>query len=226
MLKAVIFDFDGLIVESESPLYRAWADLFAQYNQELPLEQWAKIIGTVDDYFDPLAELEKRLGKPFPERENLRAAVEARSLHQLIAQGAQPGVIDTLQQATALGLKIGLASSSNREWVESHLQRLQIKHYFHCIRTFSDVGSAKPDPKLYLSVLDYFSILPEEAIALEDSPNGIQAARAAGIFCIAVPNQLTRHLDLSQANLRLHSLTELNLQQLQRQFNGRSQETR
>jgi len=113
MLKAVIFDFDGLIVESESPLYRAWADLFAQYNQELPLEQWAKIIGTVDDYFDPLAELEKRLGKPFPERENLRAAVEARSLHQLIAQGAQPGVIDTLQQATALGLKIGLASSSS-----------------------------------------------------------------------------------------------------------------
>ncbi|MGB9669339.1 MAG: HAD family hydrolase, partial [Anaerolineales bacterium] len=179
--------------------------------------------GTVDDQFDPITELEKRLGKPLPERETLRAAVEARSLHQLIAQGLQPGVIETLQQATKLGLKIGLASSSNRDWVESHLQRLKIMHYFHCIRTFSDVGSAKPDPELYLSVLDYFTVLPQEAIALEDSPNGIQAARTAGIFCIAIPNSLTRHLDLSQANLRLQSLTELNLHQLQHQFNGQNQ---
>lgn len=225
MLKAVIFDFDGLIVESEGPLYQAWADLFAQYNQELPLEQWAKIIGTVDDYFDPLTELEKRLGKPLPDREALRAAVEERSLQRLIAQGVQPGVIETLQQATELGLKIGLASSSNREWVESHLQRLHIRHYFHCIRTFSDVGSAKPNPKLYLSVLEYFSILPQEAIALEDSPNGIRAASSAGIFCIAIPNSLTNHLDLSQANLRLHSLTELNLRQLQQQFNGKNRES-
>ncbi len=223
MLKAVIFDFDGLIVESEGPLYRAWADLFVQYNQELALEKWAKVIGTVDDHFDPLTELEQLLGEPLSQREGLRQQVEANSLLELYSRGIQPGVVTTLEHAKELGLKIGLASSSNRDWVESHLKRLEIIHYFDCIRTFSDVGSAKPDPQLYLSVLDYFSILPQEAIALEDSPNGIQAARQAGIFCIAVPNSLTLHLDLTQANLCLNSLIELNLTQLQRLFDGKSQ---
>ncbi len=220
MLKAIIFDFDGLILDTESPLYQAWKDLFAQYGKDLPLSQWAAIIGTVDDDFDPLKDLETQLGYPLSNRAMLRTQVEKQTLQQLQNQSSLPGVETTLQEAKKQGLKIGLASSSNREWVGGHLKRLGLESYFDCVRTFSEVGCAKPDPLLYQSVLECLSVSPQEAIALEDSPNGITAAVEAGVFCIAIPNPLTRRLDLSHANLHLNSLEELDLVEIQKHLNG------
>ena len=106
------------------------------------------------------------------------------------------------------------ASSSSRNWVVGHLSQLGLLSYFDYIRCGDEVARKKPDPELYLAVLAALHIQAEQAIVLEDSPNGILAARRAGIFCVAVPNPLTSQLPLDHANLRLASLADMSLERL------------
>jgi len=131
-----------------------------------------------------------------------------------------PGVEDYILSAKRLGLKIGVASSSRHEWVDTHLTRLGLIDYFDSIKCFDDVKRTKPDPELYLAVLDALGVHGQQAIALEDSPNGVIAAQQAGIFCVAVPNPVTSQLSLLHADLCLSSLTEVSLEQLLAKVRG------
>ena len=119
-----------------------------------------------------------------------------------------------LQDARRLGLKLGLASSSSCQWVEEHLQQRGLRAYFDVVRAADDVRFTKPDPELYLAVLTKLDVLPAQALALEDSPNGVRAAKAAGMYCVAVPNTMTSQLPLHEADLRLESLADLSLETL------------
>jgi HAD superfamily hydrolase (TIGR01509 family) len=119
-----------------------------------------------------------------------------------------------LAEARQMGLKIGMASSSPCRWVIGHLQRLELLEFFDTVRARDDVERVKPDPELFLTVLADLGAEPQEAVAFEDSPNGIQAAKAAGLLCVAVPNPVTRQYSLAQADLRLDSLADLPLQAL------------
>lgn len=121
---------------------------------------------------------------------------------------------DYINDAKRLGLKLGLASSSPRNWVIDHLSRLELMAHFDCIKCAEDVQRTKPEPDLYQSVLKALEIRVDQVIALEDSPNGVLSAKRAGIFCVAVPNLLTRQLALDHADLRLNSLAELSLEKL------------
>jgi len=125
-----------------------------------------------------------------------------------------PGVDAILRAANAAGLQIGLASSSTCAWVTGHLTRLGIIQYFNCVLARDDVRRTKPDPELFLSALDCLGLQPDQAVVFEDSPNGILAARRAGIFAVAVPGELTRHLSIDNADLRLDSLADLPLEDL------------
>ena len=125
-----------------------------------------------------------------------------------------PGVHETINDARTVGLRLAMASSSPRDWVVHHLHRLGIYDVFDCILTREDVTRVKPDPELFLSTVNYLSLTPAEAIVLEDSLNGVVAAKAAGIFCIAVPNPLTAQLDLDHADLILNSMADLDLHHL------------
>jgi len=125
-----------------------------------------------------------------------------------------PGIVEYLEDADRLGLRVGIASSSSRNWVLGHLERLGLSDRWECIRCWGDVERAKPWPDLYLAVLDHLGVPPSEALAFEDSPNGIAAAKAAGMICVAVPNPLTDALDLSKADVRLGSLAEMPLPEL------------
>ena len=129
-------------------------------------------------------------------------------------------VVDRIHSAKRLGLKIGVASSSRHEWVDTHLTRLGLIDYFDSIKCFDDVKRTKPDPELYLAVLDALGVHGQQAIALEDSPNGVIAAQQAGIFCVAVPNPVTSQLSLLHADLCLSSLTEVSLEQLLAKVRG------
>jgi len=224
MIRALIFDFDGLILDTESAVYRSWQELYQAYGGHLDFSFWANIVGTVSnegDYFDAL---EAQIGRPL-ERQSLGLKRYQRELELIASQPLQPGVEKYLQDARRLGLKIGLASSSTCAWVMGHLTQRGLIHYFDCLRARDDVHRVKPDPELYLSVLAGLGVQAEEAIALEDSPIGVTAAKAAGLFCVAVPNELTRRLSLEHADLRLNSLADLSLEALLRQViearNGR-----
>jgi len=212
LLGALIFDFDGLILDTEGPIYRSWKEAYEAQGVALPFEQWVKTVGSSNQAFDPERHLEERLGRKLPQDVIERRI--ARRAELVLAQPLLPGVADLLQAARAAGLKVGVASSSSRAWVHGHLERLGILARFDCIRGRDDVVHVKPEPDLYLAVLDCLSVAAADAAAIEDSPNGITAAKRAGLRCVAVPNPITAGLDLSQADVLLGSLAEVTLPQL------------
>ena len=122
-----------------------------------------------------------------------------------------PGVERYLAEARRLGLKTAIASSSRSNWVMDHLERFGIDEHFDAILCREDVSRTKPDPELYQKALERLSVPAAETIAFEDSANGIRAAKAAGLFCVAVPNPLTADLDLTDADLQLESLEAVTL---------------
>ena len=212
-ITALVFDFDGLIVDTEGPIFESWQRIYRERGQELPRERWLTIIGTASGPFDPLLDLGQRTGDKLDRQEldNLEQLYykEATSMQQLL-----PGVEKYLADARRLGLKMAIASSSGSNWVMEHLERFGIHDHFDAIVCREDVTRTKPDPELYRVALDRLSVSPNETIAFEDSTNGIRAAKAAQLFCVAVPNPLTADLDLSEADVRLPSLDATSLDEL------------
>jgi HAD superfamily hydrolase (TIGR01509 family) len=213
MIRAVVFDFDGLILDTEFPEFRTWQEIYQAHGCELALEVWATGLGTSADAFDPCAHLEAQLGKLL-DREVITHQRRQRYHELLGAKVALPGVREYIAEAKRLGLRLGVASSSSREWVVGHLTELGLGSYFDCIKCRDDVPRVKPDPALYRAVVEALALQPHQAIALEDSPNGITAAKRAGLFCVAVPNPLTRQLSLAHADLCISSLADFPLPQL------------
>ncbi len=211
-----MFDFDGLILDTEEPVYRSWLEVYQAHGEELPFERWVQIVGSTTTGFHPQYHLEERLGRPLP-KEVLDRRVGRRT-EMILAQAVLPGVVQHLDAARERGLKLGVASSSTREWVAGHLARLGILERFECLRCRDDVANAKPEPDLYLAVLECLGVDASEAIAIEDSPNGVAAAKRAGMRCVAIPNSITARLDLSEADITLTSLAELTLGQLLERF--------
>lgn len=223
-MQALIFDFDGTILDTERTEFQAWQEIYQEYGTELPLDYWLPIIGNNSMPFDPAGHLEKLLGKRL-DKASIENRVEQRkqALNQTLKP--LPGVLDYLEAAQAMGLKLAVASSSRRAWVEGHLERLGLLEYFHVIRTKEDVALTKPDPALFLRAAEGLGVLPQETLVLEDSLNGVRAAKSAGAFTVAVPNALTRHLDLGQADLLLSSLSDLALWDLLRIARGKQRES-
>jgi HAD superfamily hydrolase (TIGR01509 family) len=212
VIRAIVFDFDGLILDTEEPVYRSWLEVYQAYGEELPFERWVQIVGSTTSGFHPQHHLEERLGRPLP-KEVLDRRIGRRT-EMILANALLPGVVHYLDAARELGLRVGCASSSTQEWVRGHLARLGILERFDCIRCRDDVAHAKPEPDLYVAVLDCLGVGADEAIAIEDSPNGVAAAKRAGLRCVAIPNSITARLDLSHADLVLNSLADVSMAEL------------
>lgn len=213
-LRAVIFDFDGLIVDTESNGYLTWKVIFSRHGHDLPVERYAEVIGTdFSTSYDPRRDLEQRTGLTFDwdAVEAERRAHEdelRRSLRPL------PGVIDRLTEARELGLATAIASSSQRAWIDSWMDQLQLRPHFDHITTVDDTGRVKPDPSLFLHAADNLGVAPHEAVIFEDSLNGLRAAQAANIRCVVAPGPMTRHLEFEGAYRRVASLAEVTLREL------------
>jgi HAD superfamily hydrolase (TIGR01509 family) len=209
-IEAVVFDFDGLIVDTESAWYDALAEIYRDHGVYLPLEKWGQCVGTSHDLFDPYDYLEELVGKPI---DRIALKELAASKHSVIMKNRQirPGVESYLQAAQQRGMKIGLASSSQRSWVERFLRHYGLIRYFECIRTGDDVAQVKPHPELYLLATAGLGVSPANAVAFEDSPNGAKAAKAAGLRCVIVPNPITATLTFGEHDLRLNSMADKEL---------------
>ena len=218
MIKAVIFDFDGLILDTESNEYYAHSEMFRQLGVELPIQEWGKCIGTDASGFDVFAYLEQLTGHPV-DRVKLDSARHALFIKTMSEEQVRPGVREYLLSAQALGLRIGLASSSSRAWITEYLATHELTDFFETIRTRDDVAIVKPNPELYQLALADLGVLPSEAIAFEDSPNGSLAAKRAGMYCVIVPNSVTDSLIFGEVDLRIHSMLEMSLAEIIMHFN-------
>jgi len=218
-IKGIIFDFDGLICDTESTELHAWKKLYADFDLPFPFEEYQKTIGAVHNDETPLRML-KDIGGKKVNLEDARNRLHYYHSELVEAEPLRPGVLAYLQDAKSLGLKIGLASSSPIAWVSHHLDRLRIMHYFECIKTLEDVNQTKPDPQLFIKTLKCLQLLENEAIALEDSINGVLASKKAGLITVAVPNKVTQQFNFDIADLVLTELTEMPLNDLIHYFNN------
>jgi HAD superfamily hydrolase (TIGR01509 family) len=220
-MRAIIFDFDGLILDTEMPDYISWQEVYRSYGVELPLEKWTSIVGgNAESEFEPHQYLESLIGATV-DREQIWVSRRKSYLEHLETQPILPGVITALEDAKRLNLKLAIASSSPENWVSGHLTRLDLIDYFDVICTADDVEHTKPNPALFLLAAEKINAKPDEVIVFEDSYNGVLAAQRAGMFVVAVPNPLTAQLDLSRADLTLESLEEIGLEDLIAQVEDR-----
>jgi len=213
MIKALIFDFDGTIIDTETAWYIAFRDAYKEHGVDLTLEMYSECIGTSLKTFNPYEYLITDLNLPI-DRDAFRESIQLQHAALMNKEKVRPGIQEYLEQASKAGIKLAVASSSKREWVEQHLEQLKLKDYFEVLRTADDVANLKPDPELYNHALEALGVTPDEAVAIEDSPNGARAAAAAGMHCVVISNTITGTLEFEMPHQRLSCLTDLQFNDL------------
>jgi HAD superfamily hydrolase (TIGR01509 family) len=215
VLRAVLFDFDGLILDTETPEVEILREVFAEHGQEFPDSYWIHALGRgADQFSERPAKLLKRLTNSDFDSDEMHREIRRRTIARIEQEPIRPGVEDLLIEIAERNLIAGVASSSGHPWVDGHLQRLGILSNFRRVVCAGDVPRAKPYGDLYLKLMEELGVDSSECFALEDSPNGVKGALAAGVRVIAVENPLSDMLDLSEANAKIPSLAGVGLDEL------------
>jgi putative hydrolase of the HAD superfamily len=211
VVKALIFDFDGLMLDTETPEYEALNKVYIEYGHSLPVEMYGLVVGSQYNHeFEPVAHLQELTGKTL-DAVSFWERVNRHRLDLIERSPLLPGVEVYIREGKAQGLKLAVASSSPHAWVDGHLKRFGLFRYFNVIKCKEDVVNIKPHPELFLAVLSALQLEADEAVIFEDSANGVLAARRAGIRVVVVPNPITRHMQFEGETLRLQSLADLPL---------------
>jgi HAD superfamily hydrolase (TIGR01509 family) len=212
--EAVIFDMDGLLVDTETPDWETWRDLHAECGLELTLDQYCDNAGMYGSWERMYAELAAHSGRS---PEDLHAWRLPRFTEGVEAATTPPTeLLHLLETLRAHEIRRGVASSSDRDWVEKLLHGLGIYHEFQAVATGHDVERRKPAPDVYLVAAERLRVEPRRCVALEDSTHGIQAAHAAGLRVIAIPNVVSARQDLSAADARVRHFGEVTLDLLRK----------
>ncbi len=213
MLRALIFDFDGLIVDTETALIESYAAVHAAHGIAFDRHRFIHSVGHADYAFDAWSAFGREAPRGQLEQERHQVAIDLRRRQPVL-----PGVADLIISARARSFHIGLASNSDHTWVESHLAERGLLEQFDFIACREDVPSPKPEPDLYRHVLQHLGLRGHEAVAFEDSHTGTLAAKRANVFVVSVPNASTAHHDFSFTDLRVNSLAEVTLDALIARF--------
>jgi HAD superfamily hydrolase (TIGR01509 family) len=212
ILAALVFDFDGLIVDTENPGFISWEELYQDFGATLSIDDWRHATGYVGG-FDPAVHLEKILGRRL-DWSHLMPKREARNWELTLQAKALPGIEQLLLSARERRLRVGVASNSESGWVEGGLGRLGLRDYVDAVVTRDMVMNPKPAPDIYLKTVQTLQVEPSHAVALEDSEPGCRAAKRAGLKAVAIPNRFSERQDLTMADLIVKSAGELNLDRL------------
>jgi HAD superfamily hydrolase (TIGR01509 family) len=204
---AVLFDFDGVLVDTEWAIYQSWRRLFEAHDHELPLEIYTRCIGSDFQSWSPKTHLEDLTGLAF-DWHDLDARRQEEIMAELDGAGPMHGVNEVLGKLPAAGLAAAVVSSSSHRWVDGWLEKLGLRRHFATTVCRGDALRIKPAPDLFLEAARRLDVAPELCLVIEDSVNGLNAAKAAGMRVWAVPNRVTEGLDFSQADRVFLSLAE------------------
>ncbi len=195
---AVLFDFDGILVDTEWAIYQAWLRTFQRHGHDLPLSLYTRCIGSDFDAWSPKVHLEEltKLGFDWVELDASRQ-VEIRS--ELEEEGPIDGVLELLRAIKEQGIPQAVVSSSSHGWVDGWLEKLGLRDFFTDVICRGDAPHIKPAPDLYLAAAERLGVVSCECLVIEDSHNGLLAAHAAGMRTWIVPNRVTAGLDFSLA---------------------------
>jgi HAD superfamily hydrolase (TIGR01509 family) len=210
----VIFDFDGIILDSETPEYESHRRIYQRCGVTLTVEEWCGVIGTWSEGHDEqwFARLCARSADA-PARDAYFA--ERRRIFDLIVPaGPMRGVRELLTLLREAAIPMAIASSAPARWVIGAVERLGIRPLFDAVVTGDEVAHRKPAPDVYLEAARRLGVDPQRSIAIEDSAPGVTAARAAGMKTVAIPHWLTERHDLSGADLTVAHAGELTLDRL------------
>jgi HAD superfamily hydrolase (TIGR01509 family) len=213
MIRALVFDFDGLILDTETPLIDSYGEVHARHGVAFDRALFVRSVGHAAYAFDPWHGF-----SPHADRAALELERGVCKDALLLRQPVLPGVVALLDAAGKRDWRIGLASNSEHAWVEPHLERIGLRDRFEFLACREDAPSPKPEPDLYRLVLNRFGLRGHEAIAFEDSHTGSLAAKRANLWAVAVPNESTAHHDFNHVDLRVTSLAEVDLEALMLRF--------
>jgi HAD superfamily hydrolase (TIGR01509 family) len=206
--KGIIFDFDGVLVDTEWAIYQSWVQLYAREGQEISIATYAPCLGAGYSHWNPASHLEELTGRQYDwdkETPARQAVLEA----ALASSGLMEGALELLDWSAEQGIGLTVASSSSRRWVQGWLERLGVYDRFTGVFTRTDGYPVKPDPALFEAARLCMGLPREACLIVEDSENGTIAARNAGIPCVAIPNRMTAQSDFSRASYQCSSLSAL-----------------
>lgn len=207
-VQGIIFDFDGVLVDTEWAIYQSWVHLYAREGQEISIETYSPCLGAGYSHWDPAKHLESLTHKTY-DWDAETPARQARLEADLEQSGLMPGALALMDWCDSAGIPMAVASSSSRRWVAGWLNKLGIYDRFKGVFTRTDGYPVKPNPALFLAARECIGVDPQRCLIVEDSENGTISAQNAGIPCVAIPNRLTVHTDLSRAQYRVENLSEL-----------------
>ena len=216
-LRALIFDFDGLIIDTESAIYEAWREFYQSQGHPLTVSTWSQCVGTDFGGYNPKTDLEELTGQSF-DWKTIDRDLEVRVRELLQGYDALPGVRELLAEASQNGVPCSIASSSPLSWVQGWLAHLDLNGHFINISCRDHVENIKPAPDLFRDAAGKLNAFKDEVVIFEDSLNGLRAANAAGMRCVAAPGPMTRHLDLTSAWRQVDGLHQVNLDELKAAF--------
>ncbi|MCX6878572.1 MAG: HAD family phosphatase [Verrucomicrobia bacterium] len=205
---AVLFDFDGVLVDTEWAIYQAWRRMFEAHGHALPLAIYTRCIGSDFATWSPKTHLEDLTGTGF-DWHDLDARRQGEITAELADTGPMPGASALLERLATTGTPCAVVSSSSRHWVDGWLERLGLARHFQTTICRGDAPAIKPAPDLFLAAAARLGVDPSACLVIEDSLNGVIAAQAAGMTAWAVPNRVTAELDFAMAARVFADLTEV-----------------
>ncbi len=204
---AVLFDFDGVLVDTEWAIYQSWRRVFGDHGHDLPLEIYTRCIGSDFTTWSAKSHLEELTGLAF-DWHDLDARRQEEIMKDLTGERPMPGAVSLLETLAACGIPAAVVSSSSHRWVDGWLEKLALASRFRTVVCRGDAPRIKPAPDLFLEAAKRLDLPPDACLVIEDSLNGLQAAKAAGMVVWAVPNRVTGCLDFSPADRVFRSLAE------------------
>jgi len=212
--QAVIFDMDGVLVDSEPYHVQNEKLMFHKLGVDISDSEHARYMGTATDVMWEQIIRDRNLKLDVAEITNQTIQQEIPYFQSLDKMDPMPGLVNLLENLQEYGIPMAVASSSDKAIINIILDKSRLRKYFKHTVSSGEIGKSKPEPDVFLHAAKLLGVAPENCLVFEDSKNGIKAAKAAGMYCIAYSGGDSGNQDQTQADHRIADFNEIDVEML------------